>query len=53
MSRELYVYLIEYDLDAPKDQWVINNVNKKTVNRNFDQWAFFESLSFKRGLKSD
>ena len=45
--------LIEYDLDAPKDQWVINNVNKKTVNRNFDQWAFFESLSFKRGLKSD
>ena len=38
--------LIEYDLDAPKDQWVINNVNKKTVNRNFDQWLFFESLSF-------
>ncbi len=33
---------IEYDLDAPKDTWVIKRVNNKSVNREFDRWPFFE-----------
>lgn len=34
--------LIEYDLDSPKDTWVIKRVNNKPVNRQFDGWPFFE-----------
>ena len=34
--------LIEYDLDAPKDRWVITSINNKPVNRVFDRWPFFE-----------
>lgn len=33
---------IQYDLDAPKEQWVIKNVNQKDMERDFDQWSFFE-----------
>ncbi len=33
---------IEYDLDSPKDTWVIKSVNNKPVNRQFDQLPFFE-----------
>lgn len=33
---------IEYDLGSPKDKWVITKVNKETVDREFDQWPFFE-----------
>ncbi|MCX6327814.1 MAG: hypothetical protein NT144_14400 [Bacteroidia bacterium] len=33
---------IEYDLDSPKDTWVITSVNNKPVNRQFDRWPFFE-----------
>jgi hypothetical protein len=33
---------IEYDLDSPKDTWVIKRVNEKDVNRKFDRWPFFE-----------
>ena len=33
---------IEYDLDSPKDTWVIKSVNNKPVNRQFDQWPFFD-----------
>ena len=34
--------LIEYDLDSPKDTWVIKRVNNQPVNRQFDRWPFFE-----------
>ena len=34
--------LIEYDLDSPKDTWVIKSVNNKPVNRQFSRWALFE-----------
>jgi len=34
--------LIEYDLDAPRDIWVIHKINGKGVDRKFDQWPFFE-----------
>lgn len=34
--------LIEYDLDSPKDTWVIKSVNNKPVDREFDKWPFFE-----------
>jgi hypothetical protein len=37
---------IEYDLESPKDQWVITSVNDKNTDRNFSKWAFFESPSF-------
>lgn len=37
---------IEYDLESPKDQWVIKSINKIKTDRNFSKWAFFESLSF-------
>ena len=33
---------IEYDLNSPKDKWVITKVNKETVDREFDHWPFFE-----------
>jgi hypothetical protein len=38
--------IIEYDLESPKDQWVITSVNKNSTGRNFSKWAFFESSSF-------
>ncbi|MDG1941958.1 MAG: hypothetical protein P8I54_06275 [Flavobacteriaceae bacterium] len=38
--------IIEYDLESPKDQWVITSVNKNSTDRNFSKWAFFESSSF-------
>lgn len=34
--------LIEYDLDAPKDIWVIRQVNGEALNRQFDQWPHIE-----------
>jgi hypothetical protein len=34
--------LIEYDLDSPKNTWVIKSVNNLPVNRKFDTWPFFE-----------
>ncbi len=34
--------LIEYDLDAPKDRWVITSINNNSVNRVFGKWPFFE-----------
>ena len=33
---------IEYDLDSPKDKWLITKVNKKVVDREFDKWPFFD-----------
>jgi hypothetical protein len=33
---------IEYDLDSPKDTWVIKRINKQSVNRKFWRWPFFE-----------
>jgi len=33
---------ITYDLDSPKDTWVIKSVNNKPVNRQFAKWPFFE-----------
>jgi hypothetical protein len=33
---------IEYDLNSPKDKWVITKVNKEAINRGFDHWPFFE-----------
>ena len=33
---------IEYDLEAPKETWVIKSVNHKDVDRQFDLWPFFE-----------
>ena len=34
--------IIEYDLNSPKDQWVIKSVNKISTNRNFTKWDFFD-----------
>ncbi len=34
--------IIEYDLNSPKDQWVIKSVNKISTNRNFSKWDFFD-----------
>ena len=39
--------VIEYDLNAPKNKWVITAVNKIPMDRQFDQWAFFEGNSNK------
>ena len=36
---------IEYDLESPKDQWVITNVNDIGMDRDFSKWAFFENPS--------
>ncbi len=33
---------IEYDLEAPKDTWVIKKVNNEPVDRKFERWPFFE-----------
>jgi len=33
---------IEYDLDSPKDKWVITKVDRKAVDREFDKWPFFD-----------
>ena len=33
---------IEYDLNTPKDTWVIKSINNETVNRQFSKWPFFE-----------
>jgi hypothetical protein len=37
---------IEYDLESPKDQWVITRVNDNNMDRDFSKWVFFESPSF-------
>ena len=34
--------LVEYDLGAPKDTWIIKKVNNELANRKFDQWPMFE-----------
>ena len=34
--------LIEYDLNSPKDQWVIKSVNNISTNRNFSEWDLFD-----------
>jgi hypothetical protein len=33
---------IEYNLDSPKDKWVITKVNKKNVDRAFGEWPYFD-----------
>jgi hypothetical protein len=33
---------IVYDLNAPKDTWVIKSVNNNSVDRDFGRWPFFE-----------
>ena len=33
---------IEYEVNAPKDKWVIKSVDGKPVDRNFDQWPLIE-----------
>jgi hypothetical protein len=38
--------IIDYDLESPKDQWVITRVNSKNMDRNFSKWPFFESPHF-------
>ena len=34
--------IIEYDLNSPKDQWVIKSINKISTNRNFSEWDLFD-----------
>ena len=34
--------LMEYDLDSPRDTWVIKSVNNHPVDRNFERWPLFE-----------
>ncbi len=34
--------IIEYDLNSPKNQWVIKSVNKISTNRNFSEWDLFD-----------
>jgi hypothetical protein len=34
--------LISYDLDAPKNSWVIKSVNNRLMDRDFEKWPFFE-----------
>lgn len=47
--------LVEYDLKAPKNKWVIDYVNLRPVDRNFDAWprhqGWFASYQFMRKLK--
>tara|TARA_Y100000389_G_C17228404_1_gene396881 strand:- start:321 stop:596 length:276 start_codon:yes stop_codon:yes gene_type:complete len=38
--------IIDYDLESPKDQWVITRVNRKNMDRDFSKWPFFESPHF-------
>ena len=33
--------IIDYDLESPKDQWVITRVNRKNMDRDFSKWPFF------------
>jgi hypothetical protein len=37
-----YDEVIRYDIDAPKDTWVIESVSGVAINRNFDSWALLE-----------
>ncbi len=37
-----YDKVIRYDIDAPKDTWVIESVSGVAINRNFDSWALLE-----------
>ena len=38
--------IIDYDLESPKDQWVITRVNRENMDRDFSKWPFFESPNF-------
>ena len=38
--------IIDYDLESPKDQWVITRVNRINMDRDFSKWPFFESPNF-------
>ena len=33
---------IDYDLQSPKNLWVITSVNDVALDRNFSKWEFFE-----------
>jgi len=34
--------LIEYDIDSPKDKWVIKSFDGKPLNRDYDNWSLIE-----------
>jgi hypothetical protein len=34
--------VIRYDIDAPKETWVIESVSGLAINRDFDSWALLE-----------
>ena len=36
--------LIEYELTAPKNRWVITQINNQPVDRKFDRWSRIEEL---------
>lgn len=33
---------IEYDLNSPKDKWVIKSVDGKPLDRNYDKWPLIQ-----------
>ena len=35
-------HFIEYDTEAPKNTWVIKSIDQKTMERNLDNWPFFD-----------
>lgn len=45
LSNQFTTYdgeVIRYDIDAPKDTWVIESVSGVAINRDFDSWALLE-----------
>jgi hypothetical protein len=45
LSREFTTFfdeVIRYDVDAPKDTWVIESVSGVAINRDFDSWPLLE-----------
>ena len=45
LANEFITYFdetIRYDIDAPKDTWVIQSVSGFAINRSLDSWALLE-----------
>ncbi|HNX55397.1 MAG TPA: hypothetical protein PKO30_07420 [Prolixibacteraceae bacterium] len=44
---------LEYDVNSPKDSWVIQAINGQPVNRVFDRWALIEGDFYRKNSIPD
>ncbi len=44
---------IEYDVNSPKDKWVVQAIDYKPVDRMYDRWALIEGDFYSKDLVSD